>query len=140
MATRKYAQDTKVPVGQTRIEIEALLRRYGADQFYSGEEVGRAALGFRIKGIMVRIHMKIPRGNNAKEEKERRRVFRAVLMIIKAKLEAVESGISLLEDEFLANTVMPDGSTVGEWARPQITSMYKDGKMPPLLPGPKSTQ
>jgi len=55
-------------------------------------------------------------------------------LVIKAKLEAVESGISVFEDEFMANIVMPDGRTVSEHVRPRIATAYESGEMPPLLP------
>ena len=137
MATaRRYAMDTKVPVSQTRNEIETLLGKHGADQFLSGTMVGQAMVGFRIKQLQIKIVLEMPKGDSAAEAREARRRWRALLLVIKAKLEAVASGISLLEDEFLAHTVMSDGQTVGQWARPQISAMYKGGKMPPLLPAP----
>lgn len=49
------------------------------------------------------------------------------------KLEAVESGITSLEDEFLAHIILPDGSTGGDFLKPQIELAYKEGKMPSLL-------
>jgi hypothetical protein len=134
---RLYAADTKVPVGQTRMEIERLLQLHGADQFLMGSAEGQALLGFRMKGLQIKILLPMPKMGTTTFAKEERRRWRALLLIIKAKLEAVASGISVLEDEFLAHTVMADGQTVGQWAKPQIASMYKDGKMPPLLPGPK---
>jgi hypothetical protein len=132
-----FAEGTKVPVSQTRIELEALLRRYGADQSLIGVEVGRAIVGFRIQGLQIKITLATPKGDSAKDQKEERRLWRALLLVIKAKLEACHSGIAVLEDEFLAYTVMADGQTVGEWARPQIAAMYDGGKMPPLLPAPR---
>ena len=55
-------------------------------------------------------------------------------MVIKAKLEAVESGISIFEEEFLAHLVLPDGKTVGQFMLPQVEAAYETGKMPKLLP------
>lgn len=63
-----------------------------------------------------------------------RQKWRALLLVIKAKLEAVESGITVFDDEFMAHIVMPDGNTLGSIMRPQIESAYSTGKMPPLLP------
>ncbi len=60
---------------------------------------------------------------------------------MKAKLEAVEAGISSFEDEFLSATLLPDGSTVGDWARPQLEAAYTRGLMPGrllALPEPRS--
>ncbi len=55
-------------------------------------------------------------------------------MVIKAKLEAMESDIPHFEDVFMANIVMLDGRLVGEHARPMIASAYENGNMQPLLP------
>ena len=49
---------------------------------------------------------------------------------MKAKLEAVDAGISTFEDEFLSATLLPDGHTVGEWAQPQLEHAYSTGLMP----------
>jgi hypothetical protein len=64
-----------------------------------------------------------------------RQRWRAMALIIKAKLEAVEAGIRTLEMEFLADTLLPDGRTVGQWSAPQIERSYQTGQMPPALPG-----
>ena len=62
-----------------------------------------------------------------------RQGWRALLLIIKAKLEAVESGITTLESEFLANVVLPDGGTVGQWLAHQVEEAYATGKMSRML-------
>jgi hypothetical protein len=64
-----------------------------------------------------------------------RQRWRALALVIKAKLEAVEAGISSVEDEFLSFIMLPNGSTVGEWVQPQIERVYESGSMPALLPG-----
>ncbi len=46
---------------------------------------------------------------------------------------AVTAGISTNETEFLANIVLPDNTTAGEWMIPQIDQAYRTGEMPPLL-------
>jgi hypothetical protein len=51
-----------------------------------------------------------------------------------AKLEAVEAGISVFDDEFLAHIVMPDGRTVAGHVRPQLALAYETGRVGPLLP------
>ena len=70
---------------------------------------------------------------NAYEQAVRQR-WRALALVIKAKLEAVESGITVFDKEFMAHIVLPDGKTVGEHMLPQIESSYETGSMPPLLP------
>jgi hypothetical protein len=59
-----------------------------------------------------------------------------VLLIIKAKLEAIDAGISTFDAEFLSSIMLPSGATVGEWAEPQLDRIYATGQMPRLLPGP----
>jgi hypothetical protein len=66
---------------------------------------------------------------------------KALALVIKAKLEAVEAGISLFENEFMANIMLPNGGIVGDWMRPKIEQAYLTGQMPqdlPLLTGPSS--
>ena len=60
--------------------------------------------------------------------------WRALYLIIKAKLEAIEAGISTVEREFFYDVVLPDGRTAGEFLAPQIEAAYETGEMPPLLP------
>lgn len=63
-----------------------------------------------------------------------RQSWRAMLLVIKAKLEAIEAGISVFEDEFLAHIVMPDGRTISEHVRPQLDQIAASGTVQRLLP------
>ena len=60
--------------------------------------------------------------------------WRSLYLVIKAKLEAVDSGISTIEREFFYDIVLPNGKTVGEFMGPQIEEAYTTGEMPALLP------
>lgn len=64
-----------------------------------------------------------------------RQRWRVLALIVKAKLEATETGIITFEEEFLSYIVLPDNSTVGEYMLPQIESAYQNGEMPRMLPG-----
>jgi len=64
---------------------------------------------------------------------EERRRWLALLLVIKAKLEAVESGIITFEEEFLAHVVMPDGRTVLQHVQVPIERAYIEGHVRPLL-------
>lgn len=59
--------------------------------------------------------------------------WRGVLLIVKAKLEFIEYGLSTVEREFLADIALPNGKTVGDWLKPQLADAYAGGGMPPLL-------
>jgi hypothetical protein len=132
-----YAEHTKVPVDQTRIEIERTLKRYGADRFAYMSEGARAIIVFEAWKRRIRFDLPLPQGNADKDEKARRQKWRALLLCIKAKLESVESKIETFEEAFLAHVVMPDGRTVAEHTTPRIAQMYAGGEVAALLPPPK---
>ena len=64
----------------------------------------------------------------AKLDQAKRQRGRALLLVIKAKLESVESGIETLEQAFLAHVVMADGKTVHERIAEPIALEYQSGR------------
>lgn len=146
----RYAAETEVSVERSRMEIEKTLHRYGADAFGYYTDNGKATIAFRMAGRQIKFALTLPpkdrrdfthhsRGMRTPEaaaaayEQACRQRWRALALCVKAKLEAVETGISTFDDEFLAATVLPDGRTVGEWAKPQVEQAYLDGQMPTHL-------
>lgn len=132
----QFAAKTKVPVDQTRNEIERTLVKYGASRFAYFSEDGRAIIVFEAEDRRLRFDLPLPQGDSDKIAQSRRQKWRALLLAIKSKLESVESGIETFEEAFLAHVVMPDGITVGQHARSGIESAYKSQKMQALLPAP----
>lgn len=55
--------------------------------------------------------------------------WRALLLVIKAKLEAVGCGISTIEHEFLAWMVTATGQTIGERLLPDLDTTLAKGPM-----------
>jgi hypothetical protein len=108
-----------------------MMRKRGADQFFSGSDGERAALAFRLHGRHIRFSL--PLGSTLSKQKLDAR-WRALWLVVKAKLEAVDIGILALEEAFLADTVLPDRRTVAEYMAPQIESAYSSGSMPKALP------
>ncbi len=147
-----YAADTDVTPDRSRAEIERTLQRYGATGFLYGWKGEQAVLGFEMNGRQLRFTMALPdrqarefqktptgkqRTSNAAQEayeQATRQRWRALALVIKAKLEAVESGIATFEEEFLAHITLPSGQTVGQWMIPQVEQAYLTGQMPALLP------
>lgn len=142
-----YAENTSVPVEKSRAELERILERYGADAFMYGWNEGGAAIQFRAHGRHVKFELPLPakddaaftrnsRGTRPADvalkawEQACRQKWRALTLVVKAKLEAVEAGITVFEDEFLAHIVLPNGQTAGEWMRPQVEEAYASGAMP----------
>lgn len=133
----RYAKNTSVPVSRSRNEIENVLKRYGADQFVYGWRDKMAIIGFKANGRMINFELPLPDASlpESKYAQEERHLWRVLLLVIKAKLEAVESKVTTFENEFLAHTVLPNGQTFGQWANPQIEKACLENKMPKLLPG-----
>ena len=125
-----YAADTSVPVDRSRAEIEAMLTRRGATAFGYAQQGGRAAIMFRLPACSVRIELQLPsakefavseRGRTRKVTAQQqawaqacRARWRALALVIKAKLVAVDAGITTVEKEFQADLVLPDGRRVGD--------------------------
>jgi hypothetical protein len=160
--TKRYAEGTDVSPERSRAEIESVLKKHGASQFFSGtdDERGVTVLGFRLAERLFRIEVRAPsmdEGTKAtrgrwkwnetpagKTEKARawvdaelRRRWRVQLLLLKAKLEMVATGETTVEREFLADLVMPDGRTVGRTVLPAIAELCLSGGRPtlPLLGG-----
>lgn len=148
-----FASDTSVSVEKTRAEIEKILSKYGASHFGYMNEPTAARIAFKAHGKAVVFRLPIPDRNNkifhrtpkrgyarstseAYEAWEQacRSCWRALLLAIKAKLEAVEVGISSFETEFLAFIVVPGtGKTFGDLYVPQLDASYASGKPTPML-------
>lgn len=148
--TTRYAATTAVTVEKSRLEIEKTLQRYGAEKFGYGYDPSKAVIQFEVQGRHIRFTLPLPARSDYKNRRARngsvvtgdraweqacRQSWRALALVIKAKLEAVEAGIVTLQEEFMAQMVLPDGSTVGEFMTPQIDQAYATGGMPSLLPG-----
>jgi len=146
----QYAKNTNVSSELSRLEIEKILVKYGAEQFAYATANGMALIGFVLCERQVKFVLPLPsidefsktptgreRSQNSQYEaweQACRQRWRALKLVIQAKLEAVECGISVFEDEFMANIVLPGGQTVGDFMRPQIERAYVEGTVPSLLP------
>lgn len=147
----RYASQTTVSSGQSRNEIERLIEKYGATGFAYGWQNEFAVISFEMNGRRIRFdlpmpskdahefthHSKGPRAPDAAQkawEQATRQRWRALALLVKAKLEAVESGITVFDEEFLAHVVLPNGRTVGQMTIESVAIAYRDQKMPTLLP------
>jgi hypothetical protein len=142
----RYAANTSVPRSRSIEEIERTLARYGADSFAYGWEGERAVVAFRAHGRMIRLVIPMPERGKSEQAYQAgcRQRYRVLLLVLKAKLEVVESGVSSFEEEFLAYTLLPNGRSVGDMALPEVTRAYETGEVPqflmPALPAGRKTQ
>lgn len=159
----RYAEGTSVPVEKSRAELEALLGKHGASQrmIATDDTAGRAIVQFRLADRMVRLEIRVTKSKLRPEDtwqsgapsgwrswtvgrrrewmanhdaQAEREAWRRLLLVVKGKLELVADNMSTVEREFLADILLPNGSTVHEALRPQLEASYQTGAMPPLLP------
>lgn len=147
----KFALNTSVSIDKSKAELEWLLQRYGATEFAYMKSPTKAMIGFMVKGRRIQLTLELPNPKEF-ERSERGRVrtqeaayqaweqacrgkWRALVLIVKAKLEGIECGIVNMDSEFLAYTSLPNGKTIGDMLEPQIQRMVESGKVPALMPG-----
>jgi hypothetical protein len=138
-----YAQYTEVPVSKTRAEIERLLETAKAKQYGTAVDYDSltARVQFRLHDRIVRFTVSLPDRHKLGETRfaraERQR-WRALLLVLKAKIESIQSGIETFDQAFLAQIVMPNDATVSDLLAPQIAAAYQTGRMPrALMPAPE---
>lgn len=134
-----YAKDTRVPIAQSRMEIERLLEKARAKQYGTAVDydLRQARVQFCLQDRVVRFVVALPdpkkMGQGLRFEQAERQKWRALLLVIKAKLESVENTIETFEEAFLANIVMPNDATVADIVRPLIAESYRTSRMPKAL-------
>ncbi len=158
MSLEKFAAETTVSVEKSQAEIRAILNAHGCTKYAAIDDEGRsfvtAVLVKDGRGVTVRFCVTMPdrkskavthymkRGwSYARSEssadtfyaQECRRRWRCLVLLLKAKFAAVDSGIAQFQDEFLANMVLPGGGTVGDWAAKEIGPAIAEGRMPSQL-------
>jgi hypothetical protein len=122
----RYAAGTKIDSHKSRAELGGLLERYGASDFVILEDEANATLRFALYGRYVQYVLPLPELDNpsfthtpsgrprafpAQErayEQAVRQQWRRAVLVMKGKLEAVESGLSTFEREFNGAIVEED--------------------------------
>ena len=162
---RRYAQDTSVPVGRSRGEIDTLLRQWGCKgvQWTDEFEEGRVSLRFMWEHegnkYMARFNVCLPTDDdlikdavdgrdrsgktisaNKLEKLHQSRgqsEHRVLLLWLKAAFNAVEAGIMTAEELFLPFLEGKDGRTVAEVAIPRMADLLSGNASRLLTAGSK---
>ena len=148
-----YANNTTVAVSKSQDQIRTMLIGFGVEAFGTMEEPGKgAAIGFKLDGLAYRINLPLPdvkafRLTEVQQyersdadairhwEKACRSKWRALHLVIKAKIEAVNAEISNFEVEFLPFIICADGQTMWQQALPKIEEYrLSGGKSRLMLP------
>lgn len=127
MTVRRYAEGTKVSVDSSRGDITGILTKHGVQRMGWTSDAGKGdSLVFELEGGTYRLTMVRPDMAWAKREHpnaydwtakiegEWRRRWRANVLLLKAKLEFIESGDTTLDRELLPYRVLKGGKTVEE--------------------------
>jgi hypothetical protein len=147
-----YAEKTEVAVEKSIAEIISMVKRSGAQRVMQYEEPESFTIQFELRERMVKFRVVLPtidqmprvNGNNvsldARQRLDRlaqahRQKARALMLVIKAKLESVESKVESFEQAFLPNVVLADGKTVYERIKEPIAIEYQTAKPSMLLLG-----
>lgn len=135
-----FAGNTEVPIARSKAEIEVLLTKHGASGYHSGwqqpsgDDPGWDAIEFMWKERLIRFRIPRPTAKDPKVklykgpavgdwiEQLNKQRWRVLHLVIKAKLEAVESGVAVFEEEFLAQIVMAGDRTIGEVLLPKLAA------------------
>jgi hypothetical protein len=148
-----YAATTSVSLETSIADIIGMVKRAGATQVGQMEGVDSFLIAFRLGDRQMRFTVPLVtqykgpiKGGNGRQINQRlhidqanRQKGRALWLVIKAKLESVESGVETFEQAFLANIVMADGATVYERIAEHLALEYTSGVIQPafgLLTGP----
>lgn len=162
---RQYAMETEVSAAKSRAAIEDLLRQHGATEYGTAWNATHDTIHFRLRDQLIRFllprvdakkHARDRRGypraqstiEKAVDQADRQR-WRALYLVIRAKLEAIQSGIAVYEQEFLAFIVDPvTDLTVGDILIPRLLpgrgvaglltagdGVTQDGSMPERMRG-----
>lgn len=139
-----YAENTSVSFEKSISEVIGHIKKHGAEQIGQMEDPRFFVLSFKISDRLIRFLLPFksiddmpthdgrknplsPEQRRDRLEQSKRQRGRALMLVIKAKLESVESGIETVEEAFLANVVMADGQTVYQRAAQHIALEYKTG-------------
>lgn len=143
MTAKRYASETDVPVVKSKQQIEALLVAHQAEGYHTGWDANRDVIEFLWKGKQIRFVLPRPDRKDFKltrsgtwrterqiaqaiEQADRQR-WRALYLVIRAKIEAVEAGLTIFEEEFLAFIVVPgQNQTLGELLVPRLNAGHFD--------------
>ena len=102
-----------------------------AKGFQAGWQGNQAHISFLAHDRHIRMSVVVPDTEQAARQK-----WRALLLLVKAKLEAVDAKIATFEEAFFGDIVLPEtGKTVWETAREPLKLAYEGKPIQTLLGG-----
>ena len=123
---RRYAEGTKVSIASSRAEIMHILAVHGVEKQATAVGPEGDQIIFELQDRQFRLSIAKPTlteirrmypnayDEQAKMDGEHRRRWRANVMLLKAKLEFIDSGDTTIEREMMPYMVTKGGQTIGE--------------------------
>ena len=147
----RYASSTTVSVEKSQGELKRLLSRYGADGFMLAETRTKAGIQFVIDRRCVKFQLELPDREDFLHTPDRglersaatvrklweqacRQKWRALLLFVKATLEAVDEGVVDFDQAFMPFTVVDQsGQTFHDRYGGEFRKWLESGKAPAAL-------
>lgn len=126
---RRHAESTRVPIAQTRSEIERLLRDWECDgvRWTDHFKEGRTELEFvwtpdgAEYSFLARFELAMDLElRDEKREQEWRRIHRVLRVYLMGQFNAVEAGLLSLEQVLLPHLVVANHRTVADHLLPEL--------------------
>lgn len=137
---KAFAENTSVSVERSKAELDTLLGKAGANSrgIVSDDQQGQAIVAFTLGGGKYRLSVPLPKladfpksGGAPKGwllwssekrdqwrykqwEQASRQRWRALILVVKSKLEIIRLGLSSAQREFMADLILANGQTVSE--------------------------
>lgn len=155
-APMSYAAGTSVPVERSKLELDRVLSKAGATSRMTGSDdvCGFAFVAFVLEKHQIRLRIPMPKRDERKFTHRSDHVYsahrssvqgdkmhaqacrerwRCLILLVKAKLEAIAMGVSTAEREFMADLFLANGRTLHEELAAQLQEGASGG---PLMLGP----
>lgn len=140
----RYARNTNVSPESSLAEARSILARYGAVCTSYYEDLERFSVGFTMDGFPMRMTVQLPaqprqtRRDNPRDwqtwEQAVRQRWRAFVLVLKARLEAVESGAMTWREAWFPYIQALDGSTLAGMNEGTFQQMFAGNQ--PIMLGP----
>ena len=129
---------TTITVERSQAEIKRMLSKIGAMKLVliDEDDLGESQIVFVIDApdgfrTMYQIRQPALVKGRTKKMMRRRLAWLATARLLEAKIDAILAGMTTIEKEFAAYTVLPDGSSLLDHHREIVSHNYDQG--PPLL-------
>lgn len=125
----KYAANTKVPPERSAEEVKAVLRKHKAQSIGTLESADGIMVVAQLRARNLKFQ--VPKQKDAQEYA---RKWRVLLIRVKAALDDLDEirSQSDFDEKMLSWIVLPNGQTVGEFAREGVAIAYANGTMPTI--------